>query len=550
MDDQLTGKLRKLFSIPDASLPKLRYKIHELINKVIEKNGKFPVYEDIHQIAIDFFYTEYFPVISNNIKIDENNMAIIMGGVAFNMNVPAKMNFLKLKTEDVDIKIYSTGISDLHENKTEVTNLLSVFKFTVLIICMYLKQFFKFISTFQIKAETPHKKIERHAKGHTKKTVQTKKKINKAKAKQTKKVINKKHESKTIHKGGSSISTKESKPKLLLGSYVLKLQIKKKLNNDKIYSVIDTIDLTAISYSDLYSKIIKNINDIHFLVTNKISYETNKANKLRAITFGDIAIIYPNLEYPAFFAQYLAGQPIYSNKPLEKLINMHIPVSKIIDVKQCPLYKSKSKSKSVSENCRFMSVKSLIMDMIVMLSYADLLSYEKLESGGQVLVPSGFIFKYYKYLAKLVRLIIIRKYNFGTLNNNFLEDAKILWDYALTDLRTKSSQLRAGLDEYDPIILSYKKFLNEFHQNLFHNRSIFISKYPSLTEIADEYAQLAYYINKSRTLFRKLNDLELSTNTEPSIESVAIQYADAEITKLEAESKTRSSATSSKNKKK
>lgn len=530
MDDQLTGKLRELFAIPQTAFPKLRYKLHELNKKIIEKKGKFPVYDDIHQIAIDIFHTEYFPVISHNIKIDENNMAIIMGGIAYNMNMPNKMAFLKLKTDDIDIKIYSTVISHLHKDKQATAKVLSVFKFTVLIICMFLKQFFKYISTFQVKTELPHKQISTNAKKQSKKA-RTKKAITKN-ASQIKKVTTKKI--KQHHKGGASIIKEKPKSRQLLEEYELKLQIKKKLDNDKIYTVVDTLNLTEITYAQLYSKIIENINDIHFLVTNKISYETDKPNKMRAITFCDVAIIYPSIEYPAFFAQYLLEKPIDMHKSLDKLINMRIPVSKIMDVKACPL------SRGVSENCRFMSVKSLIIDMIVMLSYVDLLAYEKLESGGQVLVPSGFIFKYYKYLAKLVRLITIRKYYSGTLNNQFFESAKAFWEYALTDLRKKSSQLRAGLDEYDPINLTYKRFLNEFHQNLFHNRSIFIKKYPFLMEIAEEYSQLAYYVNKSRALFQKLN--ESSTTLGSTIESVAIKYAQEEISKLEAESKSRSSA--------
>ncbi len=565
MEDQLIGKLRELFGMPDSALPKLRYKLHELNNKIIDRNGNFLIYEDIHQIAIDIFHTEYFPVISRNIKNDTNNMAIIMGGVAFNMNIPDKMRFLKLKTDDIDIKIYSTGISHLHKDKQEVTKLLSVFKFTVLIICMYLKQFFKIVSTFRMKTDiSPKQIIKAQAHGKlTKKAVSIKqgaqknmeqskkekqiKNIHAKKAIETKKAKNKKNRNKNkknkqIHSGGSRgsniVDIEKPTKQMLLGKYELKLQIKKKLDNDKIYSVIDTLEITKLTYSQLYSKIIENINDIQFLVTNKISYETNKANKLRTMTFGDVTIIYPTLDYPAFFAHYLAEQPNDIHKPLEKLINMNIPVPKIIDIKACP------SNKGFSEQCRFMTIKSLIMDMIVMLSYADLLAYEKLESGGQVLVPSGFIFKYYKYLAKLVRLITVRKYYTGTLSGKFFESAKSLWEYALTDLRTKSSKLNAGMDEYDPINLAYKKFLNEFHQNLFHNRTIFTTKYPLLIEIAEEYSQLAYYINKSRALFRQLN--EKSSTGVTTIESVAIKYAQTEISKLEAESKTRSSNSSKK----
>jgi hypothetical protein len=174
-----------------------------------------------------------------------------------------------------------------------------------------------------------------------------------------------------------------------------------------------------------------------------------------------------------------------------------------------------------------MSIKSLLIDTVIMLSYADLLVYEKLESGGEILVPAGFIFKYYKYLAKFIRLLVIKKFNSGKLQGSFFESAKALWQYALTDVRRKAAQLKANLDEYDKINITYKAFLNEFHQNLFHNRTILIKQYPILLEIAEEYERIVFFINRSRHLFRELNAI----SHNDTIESVAIQFAEKEMSK-------------------
>jgi len=169
------------------------------------------------------------------------------------------------------------------------------------------------------------------------------------------------------------------------------------------------------------------------------------------------------------------------------------------------------------------------MDTVIMMSYADLLGYEQLDDGGHILVPAGFIFKYYKYLVKYIRLIVVRKFNLNTLDKDFLDAAKLLWEYALNDLRKHAESVRFGLDEHDPIILKYKNYLNEFHQNLFHNASFLSSKFPILIEIADEYQRLVFFVNKSRNLFRTLNESSKTTTT--SIENIVIQFAKQELSK-------------------
>jgi hypothetical protein len=260
-----------------------------------------------------------------------------------------------------------------------------------------------------------------------------------------------------------------------------------------------------------------NVNNYNMLITNKIVYKTPNYSKLRTITFSDSNVVFAGLDTPAFFSQYLDANPQAMNKPLEKLINMKIPVSKIMDIKTC------------ANNCRFLSIKSLIMDTVIMMSYADLLAYEQLEDGGHILVPNTYIYKYYKYLVKYIRLITIRKFYSNTLDKEFQDAAKSLWQYALNDIRKNANLLRFGLDERDPIVITYKNYLNEVHQNLFHNKSFLSTNFPILMEIADEYQRLVFFVNKSRNLFRALNESSKTKTT--TIENIVIQYAEQELSR-------------------
>lgn len=508
MNDHLKGKLQELFGLPHKLIPKAKYLYKTLetrlneskVVKTTKQFGKKSVmmnpHEEIHKIVIDLFGSEYYPIISKNIRIDEFNTTIIMGGVSYNMNIPNKMGFLKLDTDDFDLKIYTTSINytnkdinksekeipkqtqeqrkKMKENMEAVNKVLSVFKFSVLVICMYLKQIFYLLNTFT--------------------------KTDKEKDKE-------KDKDKDKEKDKVDLQS-------VIKNYELQVQFKKKPKNAKIFELIETIDITKLSYTELYSKIINSINNVDLLITNKITYEI-KPGKTRNITFSDCKIVYSSIESPAFYSHYLESNELEVNKSLEQLINTRIPVSKIMDMNSC------------SNNCRFMSIKSLLIDTVIMLSYADLLVYEKLESGGEILVPAGFIFKYYKYLAKFIRLLVIKKFNSGKLQGSFFESAKALWQYALTDVRRKAAQLKANLDEYDKINITYKAFLNEFHQNLFHNRTILIKQYPILLEIAEEYERIVFFINRSRHLFRELNAI----SHNDTIESVAIQFAEKEMSK-------------------
>jgi hypothetical protein len=181
-------------------------------------------------------------------------------------------------------------------------------------------------------------------------------------------------------------------------------------------------------------------------------------------------------------------------------------------------------TKSCGNNCKYTSIKSLILDTTLMLSYADLLVYEDLTTDSNVLVPVGFLFKYYKYLTKYLRLFVIKKYYEGTLNGTFLTAAKQLWSYIWKNLKINTSPI----SETNEINLGYKKLLNEFHQNLFINKTLLI-EYPDLKEVIDEYSIMVYYINSSRALFKKIDDK--SKHIGKSLESITIQMADQELSK-------------------
>jgi len=456
MKDILTGRLKELFGIPKKIIPKLHYHLHQL-NRQITAGDKINISNELHRITLKLFYTDYFPVVSRNIKIDTNTTSIIMGGIAFNMNIPEKMKYLSIETDDVDIKIFTTDINYLEQKPYAVARVLSIFKFTILIICMYLKQFFNILQHFKIKENN------------------------------------------------------------FLNGYELILQIKQKIKETQTYKLVETLDLTKLTYQQLFNKIMDNVSSYTMLITNKIIYKIQNINKNRTITFSDCVVVYANIHSPHFFSQYLNATPEAINKPLEKLIKMKIPISKIMDMQNC------------ENHCRFMSIKSLIMENAVMMSYADLLANENLEEGGQILVPVGYIFKYYKYLVKFIRCYVLKKYNSNTLNKEFYNAAKLLWQYIFTNLKNKSNPVVFGLDERDPIIITYKNYLNEFHQNLFHNKSFLSSHFPVLMEIADEYRELTFFINKSRNLFRLLNESSRTKTT--TIENIAIQFAQQELSK-------------------
>ena len=537
----IKGRLRELFGIPTKLLPKLKYQL-----KYLYSNNKFKFVspESLHQIVINLFASDYFPIVSRNIRTDKFNYAVIMGGMAFNMNIPGKMPFLRLDTDDIDLKIYSTDINYLEKDEKAVLRVLSVFRFSVIIICMYLKQILELIKNFankdtfnrihssKTKKVYSHKKdgkeygknkekIKQYIQKNVQKNVQ--KHTKKHTKKHSKQHIQQKNVQKNVQKNIQKYSKKQKGgtantflEKGILNNYQILIQLKKK-DEHNVNKVIEKLDLSKKSYEDIFNILMSLIDDPDLLVTIKSGYnmqygEIIKPDKFRSITFSDSKIIYPSKENPAFYSYYLMNNQKELGKPVDKLISENIPIDKIMETQSC------------GNNCKFTSINSLILDTTLMLSYADLLAYEDLSTNSTVLVPVGFLFKYYKYLTKYLRLFVVKKYYEGTLNGIFLNAAKNLTTYIWKTLKINTSLI----SETDEINIAYKKILNEFHQNLFINKKL-LNEYPELKDPIDEYSIMIYYINNSRALFKKVD--EKSGNVGESLESITIQMADQELSK-------------------
>ncbi len=302
---ELKGRMRDLFGITPRLILKLKYQIKNLYaNSKIRNIAP----ELLHKIAINLFANDYFAITSRNIRIDKFTNSIIMGGVAYNMNVPQSMPFLKLDTDDIDLKIYTTDINYLEKNEKAVNRVLSILRFTVIIICMYSKQILELIKIITKEIHEDSNKNKTQWKSNKDKIKKDKTKKDKTKGNikfpkyLTKKIHNKKQ------RGGAPV-----KYGTFLNDYNIFVQIKKK-NEDNVNEVIEKIDLSKMSYADIFSTIMTKIDNPDLLITNKISYNIQYADgkihsKYRAITFSDTKIIYPNKENPAFYAQYLMNNP-------------------------------------------------------------------------------------------------------------------------------------------------------------------------------------------------------------------------------------------------
>jgi hypothetical protein len=455
--DVLRGRLHELFKIQPKLISKLEYQIKE---KYANPKIKTLSPEIINKLIVNLFSTDYFPSVSHNIHIDKNNQAIIMGGIAFNMNIPKDMQFLKLDTDDVDLKIYTTSINYSKKTEKDVIKVLSIFRFCIIIICFYLKQVLEIVKNICIKLCSRDKKY--------------------------------------LEKG-------------ILDKYEIIIQLKLK-NENNINELVDKLELSKLTYSEIYNTITTKINNIDLMMTNKINYSiklTGNKNRNKSITFSDTKVIYANTENPAFYSYYLLNNPKLIGKNLGEFINQSIFIDDLLDVKSC------------GNNCKYLDVNTLLLDTVIMLSYADLLEYEKIDIDGKVLVPISFLFKYYKYLIKYLRLYIIKKYYERKLNNNLLNSARELWTYALTNLKQNTSII-----ETEDINIAYKKMLNEFHQNLFINKSL-LTKYPDLKDAVNEYSIMVYFINSSRALFKDLD--AKSKHTGETLASITIQMADKKL---------------------
>ena len=158
-----------------------------------------------------------------------------------------------------------------------------------------------------------------------------------------------------------------------------------------------------------------------------------------------------------------------------------------------------------------------------MLRFAELLENEDIINGN-IIVPVGNVFKYYKYMIKFIRLHIIKKFFNGTLSNNktFINTAKKLIRFIENNLNKETKTENEAL----PINILYKNIISNFHQAFFIKKTMF-PEYEDLREIVNDYSNTVHFINRSCALFKKLDDED--KHSGESIESISIQNADKQV---------------------
>ena len=547
MDEhKIHGKMKSLFGLPNKTLPRIKYDLSMLYHYSTPEN--FIHIEDIHKLIIKYFYTEYFPLISRNINVDEHTIAIIMGGVAFNMNIPVQLPYYRVGTDDIDLKIYTTALNYLEKNDRAIARILSVYRFTNIIICMYLKQILNFIKYFsesipdielpplkraELKQYTRKREIEHEESEQDMDRAD----MDRAGPEQSKKKTRKSAADIKLQSGGSGVKKYNVLDVDKFGNghltdYKIIMQIKKKDENN-INIIQKELDIETINYNDIYNIIMDNITDIDTTITIKIDYnlkynpEIKKARGHRKITFSDCTIIYPSLGNPGFFSYFFTNDSpnahahihIHndgeSTPALATLVKKKLPISSILGVKRC------------GNNCRFLDIETLMIDTVLMISFANYLEYENLNiPDAKILVPVGYLWKYWKYMTKFIRLIALDKHFKGTLSVGFQRQLRQLETFLKIKLRKPTNQF----NELDPVNIQYKKLINDFHQGFFINQSLIITEYPELHEIADRYLKLVINIESSRALFKKLDDQR--PDKGQTVNSLTIQYASLQKSKI------------------
>ena len=555
MDEhKIHGKMKSLFGLPNKTLSRIKYDLSMLYHYSTSEH--FIHVEDIHKLIIKFFHTEYFPLISRNINVDEQTIAIIMGGVAFNMNIPVQLPYYRVGTDDVDLKIYTTAINYLEKNDRAIARVLSVYRFTNIIICMYLKQILNFIKYFsesipdielpplkraELKQYTRKREIEHEDSEADQEEVEPDPSQKQSRKKTIKSTSSSKQSSKQSKTQSGGSDKPEKKHHILdvakfgnghLTDYKIIMQIKKKDDNN-INIIQKELDIETVNYNDIYNIIMDNITDIDTTITVKIDYnlkynpEIKKARGHRKITFSDCTIIYPSLGNPGFFSYYFANDQgsgygngrirdgDESGPKLATLVKKKLPISSILGVKRC------------GNNCRFLDIDTLMIDTVLMISFANYLEYENLNiPDAKILVPVGYLWKYWKYMTKFIRLVALDKHFKGTLSGSFQRELRQLETFLKMKLRKPTNQF----NELDPVNIQYKRMINDFHQAFFINQSLIISEYPELHEIADRYLELVINIESSRALFKKLDDQR--PDKGQTVNSLTIQYASLQKSKI------------------
>ena len=514
---KIEGKMKNMFGFQPNLVNKLKHKLYDLYSRSTIRN---PVLSSqLHGIILNLFIEEYYPLQSRHIKTNNKSMPVIMGGYAFNMNIPKKMvKMLYTETDDIDIKIYTTEITNTNTNTNNVKNnskiekVLSIFKYITILICFYIKQMIKEMIDYSRIIFEPNAP---YIKNTIKKTLKNLSK-SKTKSKTKSKVISEQNGGEYINNINNLNLIKLKQRRFgVLKSCKIKIIITKK-GQEK-----EDINITDLSFNDTYNLIMKKLVDPDVLIKTKIIYSIKYINliipysskSIPSISFSDIKIIYPNIHNPSFYSYYFMNNrnQLNENIKLENLFNKNINSTEIINTKYC------------KNNCHYISVKCLQVDIIYMLKFAELIEIEDLPNG-VVLVPVESLFKYYKYLIKFIRLHIIKRFFNGTLTNNklFIDTSRKLIRYAEYNLHKSTSQLGETL----PINILFKTIISNFHQSFFIKQTMF-PEYEPLRELVDNYNSTVYFINRSCALFKKLDDED--KHSGESIESISIQNADKQV---------------------
>ena len=522
---KIDAKYKAMFGLPEKSLLLLRKQLYDLYSKSNATFRNIVKPKSLHTIISDLFIKDYYPIISKTYNTNEHTIAIIMGTIGFNMNIPPKLEkLLYTDTDDIDLKIYTTQLHyDKRKNKPQnVKQVLSLFKYIVLTLFMYLKQVIGEIIEFS-------KTI--FSKNENEKTLPTLKPTSKS-TKKTKKNNRTQNTTKSMNKSKSMTTSPLNQHKLInakqknfgfLNSVRIYIQIKQSIGINR-EEINDKIDITKLSYDATYNLLSNKLNDVDLLITSKIKYWMKYSTKLgkkpkflNTFTFSDTKIYYPNLaENSTFYTQYLLNykymnRPDYATTPvttpattpasisnlsLDTLYAKNISISDIIKFKHCGIK---------NYNCNYIAVNSLKIDLILMLQYAEFINDEvydqdthtaKNHSNTKIIVPISSLFKYIKYLTKYLKLYIIIKYYNKTLNKDYT-NATIKFIQTINKIITTTTIE----PENEPINIQYKKTINKLHQDFFIKQTLF-PEYSILKEVVDEYNYIKQYINKSRFLFK------------------------------------------------
>jgi hypothetical protein len=521
---KISGKYKKMFGIPNNLLKILHKDLYELYSQSHIRNLVKP--KSIHTIITHFFVNEYYPIISKNYHMDEHTKAILMGTIGFNMNIPQKLNkLLYTETDDIDLKIYTTKLHyDKRKNKPEnVKSVLSIFRYIVMTLFMYMKQIMyeliEFSKNIFMTLKPIYKKSKKEKDNNNNDNDNNKDKdknnnsysynydedangdANEDSDKNADDNSNGSKKSKQSQDGGDikQLIKYTQKSYGVMNSGSIYIQLKNNSNKEQIN---EKIDITRLSYDELYHLIFEKINDVDLLITSKIKYWINYSKLLNipkfvnALTFSDTKIYYPNLlENTTFYAYYLLNNKNNTkndtkhNLTLDKLYNNNINITDIIKIKNC--------GKHNNYNCNYISPNSLKLDLILMLQYAEFINDENYETNN-IIVPISSLFKYIKYFTKFLKLYIIIKFYNKTLNKDYMNITIKLIKYIN---RLYNKTLREP--EISPINVAYKKLINKLHQDFFIKKTMF-PEYELLREVVNDYNTIKYYINKSRFLFKDL----------------------------------------------